>query len=134
MCINNIEFRDYNQSSDEVNNIWEERRCYLWDNYVFELSPEFEDSRPIGFVNLSGAVLTKENASATNASTALVTGSLLRKKFAEKKGLFSPPIVISLRFFVSSSPTAQRKSISLCGSSSKETQKLLEHLQAANRV
>jgi hypothetical protein len=39
---------------------WEKRRIFLWDNFVFEASPENEGI-PIGFANVSGAILSMKS-------------------------------------------------------------------------
>jgi hypothetical protein len=158
-------------SRAERNNCWEVRQCFLWDNYVFELlpSPPAASSsgrgglglggpwaggggggeasrRPIGYVNLSGAllVLIDPSSSSGNGNTngndsSNASGDVHRspgfRRMTSLEDDFSRLApAISLRYFASSAPTAPRGRVVLRRATKRGTHKLMQQLQLASRV
>mmetsp|Transcript_12657 Transcript_12657/g.20559 ORF Transcript_12657/g.20559 Transcript_12657/m.20559 type:complete len:1601 (+) Transcript_12657:232-5034(+) len=153
---------------------WEARRCFLWDNYLFELLvPERVDfggygtgsgsgveaagdgyeARPIGFINLSDALVQQVEPSpdagtgtASSSSTGGSSGSTSGKSPAS--GVKMPTIrransteidtsnratVVSVRFYTTAASTAKRRTVVLRRATRRGTLKLMQQLLAASR-
>ena len=145
-------FRDYdrpekigvNANPSSAQNLWEVRQCFLWDNYIFELLPHCRQThgvcgstlsyekeeyrRPIGYVNLSGATLHLVDGT-TNS-----TSSPRSRKNLSGLNDGDGACVLSMRYFASSSPTAERCHVVLRKSTHRGTIRLMQQIESASKV
>lgn len=150
--------------------VWEARRCFLWNNNLFELLvPSTHDllvlggveGRPIGYLNLSGALLeTVESKSSKDrdnsykvleesermgdktpidftpsvSTSASTIHSVRHKGLRDTEGTEDSALSIALRYFPTASPTALRRRVVLRRSTRRGTLKLMQQLLTASRV
>lgn len=148
----NQEDEDADVSCDT--NVWEPRRCFLWDNYIFELllsdpaaGVQVDETRPVGFINLSDALVEHLHPPSPNISRS--SSGMFRSLSSASIGIqqcssgvsldddwsgdqVAP--VVSVRYYASAAPTAQRRVVVLRCSTRKETLKLMQLLLIASRV
>jgi hypothetical protein len=94
------------------------------------------DARPVGFINLSDAIVEQLDPSTCPDPTAAVVHTHPSVKRANSMEIDTSDLapVVSLRYYATAALTSQRRSVVVRRSTRRGTMKLMQQLQAASRV
>eukprot|EP00604_Paraphysomonas_vestita_P002643 CAMPEP_0174818544 /NCGR_PEP_ID=MMETSP1107-20130205/1263_1 /TAXON_ID=36770 /ORGANISM="Paraphysomonas vestita, Strain GFlagA" /LENGTH=852 /DNA_ID=CAMNT_0016030539 /DNA_START=307 /DNA_END=2865 /DNA_ORIENTATION=- len=94
-----------------IENTWERRNLYLWDNYLFETLVGSDDHLPLGFANLSGGSINLKFDKKSQKS--------LTQNQPKDSSRF-----LRLNFCINSTLSSRKQEVDLCGETPAVTEEL----------